>query len=44
MQRGSKNTALDLGRLYRDGKLGAADTGKALKLFDDVRKEVEPAA
>lgn len=44
MRRGSRDAALDLGLLYRDGKLGAADTGKALKLFDGVREEVEPAA
>ena len=43
MQRGSLQAALDLGELYRDGDLGQPDIHAALKLFDGVRSEVEPA-
>lgn len=44
MRRGSRDAALDLGVLYRDGKLGMPDTDKALSLFDKVREGTEPAA
>ena len=43
MQRGSLQAGLDLGELYRDGNLGQPDIHAALKLFDGVRSEVEPA-
>lgn len=43
MRRGSLQAGLDLGVLYRDGKLGPPDVREALKLFDGVRSQVEPA-
>lgn len=43
MRQASRDAALDLGVHYRDGKLGTADTGKALALFDTVREATDPA-